>query len=160
MFTKLLPLSSTSLFLPKYKGKGPSWAGCQKCHLGLLKWLSARREQLHPITDSKQMVTCGDKYYIIKPLICDCTLCFPGTEVMLPVRCSSLLPQTSLLVVWPCVPMAYPPKSFTLQSSNSPARGQLIVGSLPGPPAVGMVLLHGIAVKGIFKSPWSFTMEA
>ncbi|XP_054386751.2 DNA repair protein RAD51 homolog 2 isoform X9 [Pongo abelii] len=53
---------------------------------------SARREQLHPITDSKQMVTCGDKYYIIKPLICDCTLCFPGTEVMLLVRCSSLLP--------------------------------------------------------------------
>ena len=82
-------------FCQNAKEEGPPWAGCQRCCRGLLKWLLlASREQLHPITDSKQMVTCGDKNCdVIKPLICDFTLYFQSFQVMLPVWCSSLPPR-------------------------------------------------------------------
>lgn len=115
-------------FCQNAKGEGPPWAGCQRCFWGLLKWLLARKEQLHPITDSKQMVTCGDENCdVIKPLICDFTLYFQSVQVMLPVWCSSLPSKTSLLLIWVCVPGSYPktlllPKSFTLLSSNPCAR--------------------------------------
>lgn len=54
----------------------PPWAACQRCHPGLLKRLPARREQLYPSTDSRQMVVSGEECCITKPLFCGCSLCF------------------------------------------------------------------------------------
>lgn len=81
MFTKTTSFTRYLCSCQNIPREGPPWAGCQRCHPGLLKWLPERREQLHPITNSKQMVICGDMYYIITSWICDSTLCFPALKL-------------------------------------------------------------------------------
>lgn len=98
----------------------PPWAACQRCHPGLLKPLPARREQLYPSTDSKQMVVSGEECRITKPLFCGCSLCFqvlcdapPAPAVLLPIAYVSVKPSTLK-----ASPRSFNPTCIVVRSSH------------------------------------------
>lgn len=149
MFTKPFPLPSTSLFLPTTPREGPPWAACQRCHPGLLKWLPARREQLYPRTNSKQMAVrdeeCQSRH---QAFVLGCSLCFLGTEVMLPVWC----PPCSRGLAAHCIgPIGT--WSLTQILDRRSDSCWLMTGTLPGLPA-DLFSIHGPAFKRNCRKPF------